>query len=90
MSLTSAQRKDLKAKAHHLNPVILMGNQGLTEAVLKAIDEALTAHELIKIKVAGAEREQRQEWLAAICAQLMAEAVDSIGRILIVYRKNPE
>lgn len=90
MSLTSAQRKDLKAKAHHLNPVILMGNQGLTEAVLKAIDEALTAHELIKIKVAGAEREQRQEWLTAICDQLMAEAVDTIGRILIVYRKNPE
>lgn len=69
---------------------MLIGNAGLSEAVLKEIDSALKAHELIKIKASGAEREDRDAWMVQICNTLSAQPVQHIGKILVVFRPNPE
>jgi RNA-binding protein len=86
LELTSQQRKYLKAKAHGLKPVVMIGAGGLTEAVLKEADRALAAHELIKIRVLNDDREEREAWLTEICAQLDAAPVQHIGKLLLVYR----
>lgn len=83
-------RQSLKAKAHHLKPVILLGSKGLTPAVIEEANIALLAHELIKIKIGGVEKEERQLIAKDICEQLSAELVQLIGNIAIVYRKNEE
>ena len=88
-SLTVSERLALKGRAHALNPTVMIGNAGLTEAVLKEIAFALKTHELIKIRVM-AERPQREEILAAICARTEAAPVQHIGKILVVYKPNPE
>ena len=85
-TLTSQARSALRAAAHPLRPVVLIGDQGLTDPVLKEIDLALNAHELIKIRAAGQDREERDEILARICEQLGCEPVHHLGKILIVYR----
>lgn len=86
MQLTSAQRKFLKAQAHPLKPVVMIGNAGLSEAVLTEIDRALTAHELIKVRVQNDDRAEREAWLAAICARLDCAAVQHLGKLLLLYR----
>jgi len=86
--LTPAERRDLKARAHALHPTVMIGNDGLTPAVLKAIDEALRAHELIKIR-ASAERDERDALLGEIAAQTGASPVQHIGKMLVVWRKRP-
>ncbi|CEK11994.1 YhbY family RNA-binding protein [Legionella hackeliae] len=83
-------RQSLKAKAHHLKPVILLGAKGLTSAVIEETNVALTAHELIKIKLSGIEKEERHMIAAEICQQLSAELIQLIGNIAIIYRKNEE
>lgn len=83
------QKKKLKAQAHALNPVVIIGQAGLTEAVLKEINVALDAHELIKIKI-RAERDERAVISAQICAETKAELIQSIGQIAVVYRQNPK
>ena len=83
------QKKKLKAQAHALNPVVMIGQAGLTDAVIKEINVALDAHELIKIKI-RAEREDRAAISEQICAQTHAELVQSIGQIAVVYRLNPK
>lgn len=87
--LTTERRKALRAAAHHLDPVVSLGQHGLTEAVLKEIDRALKAHELIKVKLHGIEREDRDQILASICATLACEPVQHIGNILILWREKP-
>lgn len=87
--LKSSSRQALKAKAHALKPVVLLGAKGLTQAVMQEIDLALTAHELIKIKLAGQEREDRQLIQAEICSAVQAECIQAIGMMLVLYRKNP-
>ena len=89
LSLTVSERLALKGRAHALNPTVMIGNAGLTEAVLKEIAANLKIHELIKIRVM-AERTQREEILTAICTQLNAAPVQHIGKILVVYQPNPE
>ena len=89
LSLTISERLALKGRAHSLNPTVMIGNAGLTEAVLKEIAQTLKTHELIKIRVM-AERPQREEILASICTQLDAAAVQHIGKILVIYKPNPE
>jgi RNA-binding protein len=76
----------LRAQAHHLNPVIMIGNVGLSAAVKKEIDLALRHHELIKIKISGDDREIREKMLTEICDELAAAPVQNIGKTLIVYR----
>lgn len=82
-------KKSLKAQAHHLKPVVLLGAKGLTEAVIAETDIALLAHELIKVKINGAE-EDRLIMAAELCEQLHAELVQMIGNTVIMYRKNED
>lgn len=88
--ISTALKKQLKARAHHLKPVILLGAKGLTEAVLKETDLALTIHELIKVKLSGIEKDERDGLLSTICSELKADLVQLIGKTAIIYRKNPE
>lgn len=88
--LTPAQTKALKAQAHHLSPVVMIGAAGLTDSVLAEISVALTAHELIKVRVAGDDREERKSIMARICDQLACAPVQSIGKQLVLYRKKPD
>jgi putative YhbY family RNA-binding protein len=88
--LTSQQRRALRARAHKLAPVVMIGDRGLTPAVLAEIGRALDAHELIKVKVASDEREQREAWMQAACETLGAAPVQHIGKILVLFRENPE
>jgi RNA-binding protein len=83
-------RKALKARAHALDPIIQLGGKGLTEAVIAEIDRALAAHELIKVRAGGMERDAREAALKEICTRLDAQAVQHIGKVLVVYRKKPE
>ena len=89
LSLTLSERLALRGRAHSLSPTVMIGNAGLTESVLKEITQTLKIHELIKIRVM-AEREQREEILTAICDQLDAAPVQHIGKILVVYKPNPD
>ncbi len=90
MPLTPTQRREFKAKAHALSAVVIVGGNGLTPAVLKEVDVALKAHGLIKIQVAGEDRETRAHMMDQICTELRAEPVQSIGRMLVVFRELPE
>lgn len=87
--MNPAQRKALKARAHALDPIIHLGGKGLTEAVIAEIGRALAAHELIKVRAGGLEREEREAALAEICARLDAQPVQHIGKVLVVYREKP-
>jgi len=89
LSLTVAERLALKGRAHALNPTVMIGNAGLTEAVLKEIAASLKVHELIKVKVM-AERPAREVILMEICSRLDAAPVQHIGKTLVIYRPNPE
>jgi RNA-binding protein len=86
--VNSKQISYLRSLAHNLNPVVMISNKGLSEAVLKEINLNLDAHELIKIKVTGDDRELRAQLLVDICAQTNAVAVHHIGKQLVVYRKS--
>lgn len=89
LNLTPAQRRALKAKAHHLHPVVMVGDAGLTPPVLREIDISLKSHELIKIRVLGDDRAARAELAAALCAPLGAAIVQHIGKILVIFRPRP-
>ncbi|MFO7747028.1 MAG: YhbY family RNA-binding protein [Orrella sp.] len=87
LALSSQVRSALRAAAHSLRPVVLIGDQGLTPAVLKEIEVALTAHELIKIRVNGQERADRDAMMLTIAEQLDCSPVHHLGKTLIVYRQ---
>jgi putative YhbY family RNA-binding protein len=88
--LTPAERKLLRARAHALKPVVTVGNEGLSSPVLKEIETSLKAHDLIKIRVAGDDRDARQALLGEICKRSGASPVQHIGKILVVYREIQE
>ena len=88
--LSAAERKELKARAHQLEPVVMIGTKGLTDEVVKEVDIALKAHELIKVRAAGLEREQRDDALKALCERTGAESVQSVGKVFVIYRKRDE
>lgn len=85
--MTPAERKALKAKAHKLDPVVHIGEKGLTEQVIAEIDRALHAHELIKVRAATLDRNAREEAFDRIAAQTRAQAVQHIGKIFVLFRK---
>ncbi len=89
LTLTRDERLALRARAHHLNPVVLLGAAGLTEAVLKETDRALTAHELIKVRIPSDEREAREMICTRIASELNAARVQVIGKLLVLYRPRP-
>ncbi|WP_049247000.1 ribosome assembly RNA-binding protein YhbY [Morganella morganii] len=86
MNLTKKQVQHLKALAHHLNSVVMIGNNGLTEGVLAETEVALTHHELIKVKIAGEDREMKTLIADAIVRETGAYNVQIIGKILVLYR----
>lgn len=90
IELTLEQRRALRAAAHHLHPVVTIAGKGLADTVVKEIDRSLKAHELIKVKLAGIEREDRDALLAEICERLDCAPVQHIGNTLILWREKPE
>lgn len=86
LNITPEQRRFLRAQAHHLNPVVMIGDAGLSESVLKEIERSLASHELIKIKAHQGDKEARDALLEEICASLEAAPVQHIGKILVVYK----
>ena len=88
--LSPARRREQKARAHALDPVVRIGGAGLSPAVLAEIDRALKSHELIKVRVSGNDRPEREAILVEICKQTGAQPVQHIGRILVLFRQNRE
>lgn len=86
-SLNATQRQRLRALGHALHPLVLIGDQGLTDAVLKEIDVHLNAHGLIKLRAGGAEREAREAMLAEMCEKLNAHPIHHMGKVLMIYRR---
>jgi RNA-binding protein len=87
--LSSLRRRELKARAHAIDPVVVIGAAGLSDAVLAEIDRNLRSHELIKVRVPGADRDARDALLAEICLRAGAHPVQHIGKVLVVFRENP-
>ena len=90
IQLTPAQRKVHRADAHHLEPVVMIGNDGLTPAVVKETDAALNAHGLIKVRVLGDDRSAREAIFQNLAEQLSAAPIQHIGKLLVLWRPQPE
>ncbi|MEY2249458.1 YhbY family RNA-binding protein [Comamonas sediminis] len=90
IQLTPAQRREHRAEAHHLDPVVLIGGDGLTEAVEKEVDLALNAHGLIKIRVFSDDRANREAILLKLTDSLNAAPIQHIGKLLVLWRPMPE
>ena len=88
--LSAAERKGLKTRAHKLEPVVIVGAKGLTDEVVKEIEVALKAHELIKVRAAALGRDEREHVLERILSRTKADLVQTIGKVFILYRKNDE
>ena len=88
--MDASLKQTLKASAHHLRPVVLLGAKGLTPAVIDETNSALLSHELIKVKISGAEKAGRARIAAEMCDALHASLVQLIGNTAIIYRKNEE
>ncbi|AUZ05557.1 MULTISPECIES: ribosome assembly RNA-binding protein YhbY [Vitreoscilla] len=89
-TLSSVEKAALKQQAHTLQPVVMIGQNGLTESVVKEVDANLLAHELIKVRILGDDRDDRKLWSVQLCEQTGAELVQSIGKILVLYRQNEQ
>ncbi len=90
VSLTPRERAHLKGRAHALEPVVQVGNAGLTYKVAVEVDRALTAHELIKVRINGADRDARKALCEAIAARADAAEVQRVGKILVLWRPKPD
>jgi RNA-binding protein len=90
MSLTNSVKRQYKSIGHHLNPIVIISENGLTEGVLQELERAINDHELIKIKIAINDRDDRAEIINETCSALQAEKVQTIGKMLILFRKNPK
>ena len=88
--LTTAERRQLQARAQSLRPVVLVGNAGVTPPVLQEIDRGLASHELIKVRLAGADREAREQAAGDISEALSCATVQIIGNMLVLFRPLPE
>ena len=89
-SLTARDRARLKARAHALEPVVQIGQAGLTDALVGEIDRALTAHELIKVRAGAQERDERKELFEELCERTGASPVQQVGKVLVLWRKRPD
>lgn len=90
MPLSSSQKRYLRGFAHDLKPVILVGQKGITPALLAEFDGALAHHELVKVKLADDERDSREASIEAIRAHSGAELVQTIGKVACFYKRNPD
>ena len=89
-ALTPRQRARLKARAHALDPVVQVGQAGVSDAVIAEVDRSLTAHGLIKVKLAGADRDTRNALRDDLCARTDATAVQQVGNVLVLWRPRPD
>lgn len=89
MSLKASQKKKLRGLAHHLKPLVIVADKGLSESVVAEIERTLNDHELIKVKLRG-DRDVRKAWAASIAEQCKAELVQTIGQVACYYRRNPD
>jgi len=90
IQLSVAERKTHRAEAHHLDPVVMIGNDGLTPAVKKETAAALDAHGLIKVRVLGDDREKREAMYQELCDTLGAAPIQHIGKLLVLWRPKPK
>ena len=90
MALSGKQKNYLRGIAHTQNPIVTIGSKGLTDAVMNEIELALEQHELVKVKLPGADKQEKTSLLALITAKSDSEPVQLIGRVGVIYRKNPE
>lgn len=90
MSLSQAQKKAFRSIGHHLNPVVMISENGISEGVLAELDRALNDHELIKVKFALPERDERSAMLEELIEASGAELVQKIGKMALLYRRNPQ
>jgi len=90
LTLTSRQRAHLKARAHALEPLVQIGHAGVQDTVVAAVDTALTAHELIKVKINDAERDERVEISEALSERTGAAIVQRVGKVVVLWRPRPE
>jgi len=90
IKLSNIKKKELRKKAYSLKPFVMIGQQGLTDAVLNEIDVALNAHELIKIRIRGGNKKSRSEQCLKIKQKLDAEIIHQIGFITVLFRSKPD
>ncbi|WP_346796422.1 YhbY family RNA-binding protein [Halomonas sp. Bachu 37] len=90
MSLSQAQKKAYRSIGHHLNPVVIVSENGVSENLLAELNRALNDHELIKVKLALPERDDRAAMLDELLADSRAELIQKIGKMALLYRKNPQ
>ena len=87
MSLTEKQKRELRGRGHALKPVVSIGNSGLSKAVLRELELSLEHHELMKVKIGGADRDERRQVIDRICTTFDIELVQAIGHIALLYHK---
>ena len=92
MSLTSKQIRNLRAEAHRLKlkPVVMIGQNGLSENVINELEQGLAHHELLKVRIPAADKSAKQELVTTICERLQATEVQAIGHVIVLFRKNPK
>ena len=90
MPLTEQQKREFRTRGHALKPVVTIGSAGLSEAVIRELDLSLEHHELMKIRISGAGRDERGKLISAVCAACGAEVVQAIGNIALIYRKSAD
>ena len=88
MDITAAQKRFLRSKAHHLKPVVMVGQHGLSENVMHEINLALDVHELIKVKLGVGDREEKKKILGEVISNSKAELIQSIGHVAVLFRRN--
>lgn len=88
--LTGKQRRHLRSLGHHLEPIVQIGKQGLTDSVIAAVDEALARHELVKVRVGTECPEDRRDLAARLAPAVKGEVAQVLGRTLLVYRRHPK
>lgn len=86
LQISSSQRRYLRGLAHSLDPVVMIGQQGLTPSVIRETKLSLEHHELIKIRVLGDDRELREQWINQLCEELEAAPVQHLGKLLVLYK----
>jgi RNA-binding protein len=87
--LNERQKKHLRRLAHPLQPVVTLGNAGLTDAAVKELERALKDHELVKVRARASDREQRDEWLTELVLRTKSTLVQRIGNVAVLYRADP-
>lgn len=90
MSISEKQRRRLKALAHHLKPVLIVGQNGLTDGVIEEFGITLESHELVKVRINAGDREERRAMADTLCEKANAELVQRIGHVAVFYRRHPE